>query len=137
MSAIRVKSISFQMSCFVFDGAHLKCPHFPGDVKVLQFAFCAPSKCFKVDFEIFNWFSFYFHLSVAVVFAFFVCWAPFHVQRLIGFYYQEQTYRTIYAIATYISGILYYLSTCINPLLYNIMSNKFREAFKVCEKHNM
>lgn len=34
---------------------------------------------------------------------------------------------------TYISGVLYYLSTCINPLLYNIMSNKFREAFKVCK----
>jgi len=32
---------------------------------------------------------------------------------------------------TYISGVLYYLSTCINPLLYNIMSHKFREAFKV------
>lgn len=32
---------------------------------------------------------------------------------------------------TYFSGVLYYLSTCINPLLYNLMSNKFREAFKV------
>lgn len=32
---------------------------------------------------------------------------------------------------TYLSGILYYLSATVNPVLYNIMSNKFREAFKV------
>ena len=37
----------------------------------------------------------------------------------------------IYSVATYVSGVLYYLSTCINPLLYNLMSNKFRQAFKV------
>lgn len=35
---------------------------------------------------------------------------------------------------TYVSGVLYYLSTCINPLLYNLMSNKFREAFRVSEE---
>ncbi|KAF3423485.1 hypothetical protein E2986_10614 [Frieseomelitta varia] len=29
------------------------------------------------------------------------------------------------------SGVFYYLSTTVNPLLYNIMSNKFREAFKL------
>nr|CAI5824764.1 unnamed protein product [Callosobruchus analis] len=37
----------------------------------------------------------------------------------------------IYEVVTYISGILYYLSATINPILYNIMSIKFREAFKV------
>ena len=40
----------------------------------------------------------------------------------------------IYHTLTYISGIFYYLSTTVNPLLYNIMSNKFREAFKVKKK---
>lgn len=67
---------------------------------------------------------------MAVVVAFFFCWAPFHLQRLIAAYGNDNV--LIYAIMTYISGVLYYLSTCINPLLYNIMSNKFREAFKVC-----
>ncbi|XP_031633190.1 neuromedin-K receptor-like isoform X2 [Contarinia nasturtii] len=67
-------------------------------------------------------------MLVAVVVAFFFCWAPFHAQRLVAFYGNNQLF--IYAIATYVSGVLYYLSTCINPLLYNIMSNKFREAFK-------
>lgn len=69
--------------------------------------------------------------TVAVVVAFFFCWAPFHAQRLVAFYGKDQLF--VYAITTYVSGILYYLSTCINPLLYNIMSNKFREAFKVCK----
>ncbi|XP_055677778.1 pyrokinin-1 receptor [Lutzomyia longipalpis] len=75
-------------------------------------------------------------MLVAVVVAFFICWAPFHAQRLVAIYGTgpEQSLDPfmlkIYVIMTYISGVLYYLSTCINPLLYNIMSNKFREAFK-------
>ncbi|CAO1426928.1 unnamed protein product [Diamesa serratosioi] len=74
-------------------------------------------------------------MLVAVVVAFFICWAPFHAQRLAYTYFSgpEQpsalTLR-IFDVTTYISGILYHLSTCINPLLYNVMSNKFRQAFK-------
>ncbi|KRT84914.1 G protein-coupled receptor, partial [Oryctes borbonicus] len=76
--------------------------------------------------------------AVAVVVAFFICWAPFHAQRLIATYVKapadgntnDSIPLKIYEISTYISGILYYVSTTINPLLYNIMSNKFREAFK-------
>ncbi|XP_043478846.1 pyrokinin-1 receptor-like [Leptopilina heterotoma] len=74
-------------------------------------------------------------MLVAVVVAFFICWAPFHAQRLIAVYGKEEKdphpmLITVYKILTYTSGIFYYLSTTINPLLYNIMSNKFREAFK-------
>lgn len=65
--------------------------------------------------------------------------APFHAQRLIYIYGTNNNHQAshptvlkLYIIMTYVSGILYYLSTCINPLLYNIMSHKFREAFKVC-----
>lgn len=98
---------------------------------------------------------------MAVVICFFLCWAPFHAQRLIAvygvfslptpvynvtdrvdngtkpiendnFYQQQQQHNEIiYTILTYVSGVLYYLSTCINPILYNLMSNKFRQAFKV------
>lgn len=73
---------------------------------------------------------------VSVVVAFFVCWAPFHCQRLLAIYAQGTKSRTlvaIYDMITHASGILYYLSTCINPVLYNIMSNKFRQAFKVSQ----
>lgn len=73
--------------------------------------------------------------------AFFICWAPFHTQRLVAIYVpivndlheEKNKYLIVYEVITYISGILYYLSTTINPILYNIMSNKFREAFKVCK----
>jgi hypothetical protein len=75
---------------------------------------------------------------VAVVVAFFICWAPFHAQRLYSMYTtltkpdaeNHSLYLKIYEIVTYISGILYYMSATINPILYNIMSVKFREAFK-------
>uniref|UniRef100_A0A182MZU3 G-protein coupled receptors family 1 profile domain-containing protein n=1 Tax=Anopheles dirus TaxID=7168 RepID=A0A182MZU3_9DIPT len=73
-------------------------------------------------------------MLVAVVIAFFVCWAPFHAQRLMAVYANEHsqnaTIRAAFDTLTYVSGILYYISTCINPVLYNIMSHKFREAFK-------
>nr|CAD7398877.1 unnamed protein product [Timema cristinae] len=75
--------------------------------------------------------------AVAVVVTFFICWAPFHAQRLLAVYGGGDAERRpspvmiiIYSILTYTSGILYYLSTTVNPVLYHIMSNKFREAFK-------
>ncbi|XP_077268783.1 pyrokinin-1 receptor [Temnothorax americanus] len=77
-------------------------------------------------------------MLVAVVIAFFICWAPFHVQRLIAIYgTNTEDHITsngpwmefVYLLMTYVSGVLYYVSTTINPILYNIMSNKFRMAF--------
>ncbi|CAG4971578.1 unnamed protein product [Parnassius apollo] len=76
-------------------------------------------------------------MLVAVVVAFFVCWAPFHAQRLVAIYGTREdhlakspTLLCVYSTLTYISGIFYYMSTCINPFFYHIMSNKFRDAFK-------
>lgn len=76
-------------------------------------------------------------MLVAVVVAFFICWAPFHAQRLVAIYGSSDSdapvspfMLTVYTIVTYSSGILYYVSTTVNPILYHIMSLKFREAFK-------
>ncbi|XP_045534577.1 pyrokinin-1 receptor [Papilio machaon] len=76
-------------------------------------------------------------MLVAVVVAFFVCWAPFHAQRLVAIYGTREDHHAkspillvIYSTLTYISGVFYYMSTCINPIFYHIMSNKFRDAFK-------
>ncbi|XP_053210254.1 pyrokinin-1 receptor-like isoform X2 [Panonychus citri] len=71
-------------------------------------------------------------MLVAVVVAFFMCWAPFHAQRLMATYASGSTQAEIiiYNLLTYISGVTYYLSTTINPVLYSIMSIKFRSAFK-------
>ncbi|KAK4882874.1 hypothetical protein RN001_006193 [Aquatica leii] len=71
-------------------------------------------------------------MLVAVVVAFFICWAPFHAQRLLAIYGQSNSSGMVATLSalTYISGVLYYLSTTINPVLYHIMSHKFRLAFK-------
>lgn len=73
---------------------------------------------------------------MAVAVAFFLCWAPFHAQRIMAVYGKatrttNDLFHDIYTVLTYVSGVLYFLSTCINPLLYSIMSHKFRDAFKV------
>lgn len=84
-----------------------------------------------------NWtFQIFFLVAVAVAVAFFLCWAPFHSQRLMAVYGKSSRptsdlFRHIYTALTYVSGVLYFMSTCINPLLYSIMSRKFRTAFKV------
>ena len=86
-----------------------------------------------------------------MVFAFFVCWAPFHAQRLGYVYFKESIiFRTINEYLYYVSGFLYYLSgnklcirtrfipgskvlyvtATVNPILYNLMSLKYRHAFK-------
>jgi len=74
---------------------------------------------------------------VAVVVAFFICWAPFHTQRLISIYSSPDdtqqhaaASKALQAVLFYSSGILYYVSSVINPILYNIMSLKFRRAFR-------
>lgn len=75
------------------------------------------------------------HPPVAVVVSFFICWVPFHAQRLLASYLvkdenQNQLLLDIYLKLTYVSGVMYYLSSTINPLLYQLMSAKFRLAFK-------
>ncbi|CAL1281423.1 unnamed protein product [Larinioides sclopetarius] len=70
--------------------------------------------------------------SVAVVIAFFICWAPFHAQRLMAVYITEPTEADyeIYSYLTNVSGVCYYVSATINPILYSILSLKFRHAFR-------
>ncbi|XP_052777774.1 pyrokinin-1 receptor-like [Mya arenaria] len=73
-------------------------------------------------------------MLVAVVVAFFVCWAPFHGQRLMTLYISASKWTDdlldLHKIIYYISGVLYFASCTINPFLYSIMSLKFRQAFK-------
>lgn len=78
--------------------------------------------------------SFYPRLIVsflaAVVLAFFLCWLPFHAQRLAYIYFSDsRVYRMINEYLFYISGVLYYFSATVNPILYNLMSLKYRHAF--------
>ncbi|XP_062868396.1 neuromedin-U receptor 1 [Trichomycterus rosablanca] len=62
-----------------------------------------------------------------------ICWAPFHTDRLMWSFMDElsdvrimQTYEYVHLI----SGVFFYLSSAVNPVLYNLMSTRFREMFK-------
>ncbi len=66
-----------------------------------------------------------------MVLAFFLCWAPFHAQRLGYVYFRDSpVFRTVNEYLYYVSGFLYYLSATVNPILYNLMSLKYRHAFR-------
>jgi len=49
------------------------------------------------------------HYAVAVVVAFFICWAPFHAQRLMTIYVRNDQWTTalleIQSLLFYVSGI--------------------------------
>jgi len=69
-------------------------------------------------------------MLVSVVVLFFVSWAPFHFQRLGYVYFREHEYfRTVNQYLFYLSGCFYFLSSTLNPVLYNLMSAKYRQAF--------
>uniref|UniRef100_A0A3P8WKG3 G-protein coupled receptors family 1 profile domain-containing protein n=1 Tax=Cynoglossus semilaevis TaxID=244447 RepID=A0A3P8WKG3_CYNSE len=64
-----------------------------------------------------------------IVLAFVLCWLPFHVGRTI-FSLDTQLYF-LYYLSQYfnlVSSVLYYLSAAVNPLLYNMMSTRYRHA---------
>ncbi|XP_050701006.1 neuromedin-U receptor 2-like isoform X2 [Eriocheir sinensis] len=72
---------------------------------------------------------------LAVVVAFFLCWAPFHAQRLMFgiITSKDQWTETLRSINTQLycfTGTCYYLNSAINPLLYSVMSIRFRNALR-------
>ncbi|GBM40506.1 Pyrokinin-1 receptor [Araneus ventricosus] len=72
-------------------------------------------------------------LEVAVVVSFFICWSPFHAQRLMADYVPATPtplFDMAYTVIRHISGVTYYLSPTVNPILYQLMSLKFQQAFK-------
>lgn len=72
---------------------------------------------------------------MAVVIAFFFCYSPFHAQRVMAMALERNQadgarFVQFFTIVTHISGITYYLSSTINPILYQVMSKKFRLALR-------
>ncbi|XP_070817628.1 neuromedin-U receptor 1 [Chaetodon trifascialis] len=67
---------------------------------------------------------------LVVVFA--ICWAPFHTDRLMWSFISDWTdsHLEIFQYVHIISGVFFYLSSAVNPILYNLMSTRFREMFK-------
>ncbi|XP_071112842.1 pyrokinin-1 receptor-like [Haliotis cracherodii] len=71
-------------------------------------------------------------MLVAVTVAFILCWAPFHAQRLMVLYVSTWTplLMNVQSTLFYISGVLYFVSSTVNPILYNVISRRYRGAFK-------
>ncbi|XP_077472465.1 neuromedin-U receptor 1-like [Stigmatopora argus] len=70
-----------------------------------------------------------------LVLVFGLCWAPFHVDRLMWSLMDESLERhlQIFGHIHIVSGVFFYLSAAVNPVLYNLMSTRFREMFRhVC-----
>ncbi|XP_053329834.1 growth hormone secretagogue receptor type 1-like [Spea bombifrons] len=69
-------------------------------------------------------------MLVLVVLSFVLCWLPFHISRIL-FAWAGIGELMLYELTQYLnllSMVLFYLSASINPMLYNIMSQKYRTA---------
>uniref|UniRef100_A0A1I7SHF7 G_PROTEIN_RECEP_F1_2 domain-containing protein n=2 Tax=Bursaphelenchus xylophilus TaxID=6326 RepID=A0A1I7SHF7_BURXY len=75
-------------------------------------------------------------MLLAVVVTFFICWTPFHLQRILAIYVTNlnptpsEALTKLYNYIFYCSGYFYYSNSALNPVLYNIMSTRYRRAFK-------
>ncbi|KAG7329790.1 hypothetical protein KOW79_006012 [Hemibagrus wyckioides] len=67
---------------------------------------------------------------LVVVFA--ICWAPFHIDRVMWSYIQDcrEEQHQAFEYVHLISGVFFYLSSAVNPILYSLMSSRFRELFR-------
>ncbi|XP_051874581.1 neuromedin-U receptor 1 [Pristis pectinata] len=75
-----------------------------------------------------------------LVIVFGICWAPFHTDRLmwIQVAYKNGQMLILYQIVHVVSGVFFYFSSAVNPILYNLMSTRFREMFKevMCKRRS-
>uniref|UniRef100_A0A1I7TIF9 G_PROTEIN_RECEP_F1_2 domain-containing protein n=1 Tax=Caenorhabditis tropicalis TaxID=1561998 RepID=A0A1I7TIF9_9PELO len=70
-------------------------------------------------------------MLVTVTGVFFVCYLPYHAQRLIVKYNRDDCAASDFCRLLYpITGILQYISASLNPIFYNLMSVRFRNGFK-------
>ncbi|XP_058497894.1 neurotensin receptor type 1 [Solea solea] len=66
-----------------------------------------------------------------VVVAFVVCWLPYHARRLMFCYVSEWS-EDLYDFYHYfymVTNALFYVSSAINPILYNLVSATYRQIF--------
>ncbi|XP_028262437.1 neuromedin-U receptor 2 [Parambassis ranga] len=70
-------------------------------------------------------------LSIVVA-VFGVCWAPFHIERLLWSSVSQWTdlMHNIYQYVHILSGVFFYLSSAVNPIIYSLLSTRFRECFR-------
>ncbi|KYO37585.1 neuromedin-U receptor 2 [Alligator mississippiensis] len=66
-----------------------------------------------------------------LVMVFAVCWAPFHIDRLFFSFVVDWTepLANVFNLIHVLSGVFFYLSSAVNPIIYNLLSRRFRLAF--------
>ncbi|CAG03508.1 unnamed protein product, partial [Tetraodon nigroviridis] len=76
-------------------------------------------------------------LSIVVA-VFGLCWAPFHIERLLWSSISHWTdlMHSVYQYVHIVSGFFFYLSSAVNPIIYSLLSTRFRECFRelVCSQ---
>ncbi|KAJ8412310.1 hypothetical protein AAFF_G00145770 [Aldrovandia affinis] len=67
----------------------------------------------------------------AVVLAFVLCWLPYHARRLMYCFVTEWTdgLYDFYHYFYMVTNVLFYVSSAINPVLYNLVSANYRQIF--------
>ncbi|CAH2276092.1 neuromedin-U receptor 2, partial [Pelobates cultripes] len=67
-----------------------------------------------------------------LVMVFGICWAPFHVDRLFFSFVVDWTesLANVFNLIHVVSGIFFYISSAVNPIIYNLLSRRFRSAFQ-------
>lgn len=71
-------------------------------------------------------------MLLTVVFSFFICLTPFNVLRfyiIVTPLHVPSIEPELYFGIVCFSRIMYYLNSVLNPILYNLMSSKFRRGF--------
>ncbi|XP_040899777.1 chemokine-like receptor 1 isoform X2 [Toxotes jaculatrix] len=76
-----------------------------------------------------------FKIIAAVITAFFLCWAPFHILALIDMVnhttkHSSQTLFHVVAIGAPIATSLAFFNSCLNPLLYVFMGQDFKDKVR-------
>lgn len=70
-------------------------------------------------------------LLVVVVMTFAVCHFPIHLRKLIQDWYECYDERSLQAkFADIASNLLMYINSGLNPILYALLSSKFRKSIK-------
>lgn len=74
-----------------------------------------------------------------VVLSFFICLIPFRALTLWIIIAPEESVNKLgaerYYVILYICRIMVYLNSMANPILYNLMSSKFRDGFLICSRN--
>lgn len=69
-------------------------------------------------------------IIIAVIFAFFFCWLPFHIFELLQLYSKSRSVQMTVKVVGPVVVSLAFLNSCLNPILYVFMCDDFQKKLK-------